>query len=90
MTKMMEMDLTTQSVNAIASSTLTGQHACHVPCGVSLAVIVDLGNFILLKTLVMRAQKCLLCHYMLHLITLTPAWIAVTVCASHVTRIYEK
>ena len=77
---MMEMDMTTQSVNALASFILTGQHAHHVPYGLSLVVTVDLGNSILLKILVMRAQKHLLCHCMLHLITLILAWIAVIVC----------
>ena len=62
MKEMIEKDMTPQSANAIASFTRTGQHAHHVPHGVSLIVIVDLGNSILLKILVMQAQMHLLCH----------------------------
>lgn len=80
----MEMDMTTQSVNAIASFTLTGLYAHRVPYGVSLVVTVDLDNSILLKILVMRAHKHLLYHCTLHLIILISAWRVVIVCASHV------
>ena len=51
----METDTTPQSTNAIVSFTRTGQHVDHVPKGVSLVVIVDLGNSILLKVLVTDA-----------------------------------
>ena len=84
--------MTTQSANAIASFTQTGQHAQHVSYGVSPVVIVDLGNSILLKIFIMRAQMHLLYHCMLHSITPILAWIAMTVCVSHAMsqRFHEK
>ena len=65
---MIEMDMTTQSINAIVSFILTGQNAHHVPYEVSLVVIVGLGNSIPLIILVMQAQEHLL------LSRLSPVW----------------